>query len=385
MKNKRFLIIILALAVVIVFMILIVIFLFLKKNKSQKKSQLPKKISVSAPSFAQPTKSLKQAQEIYDKKQILNKSLNYIQSQYRPDGYYNYISHELCQVVSGQKKCPFGGQNMFPTTNAWTALAYLGAYDILNDQYYLSLAKRDLEKLMDHCQNQPKECLYVLVQFAKFYQITKDTKYLSFLKNEGTVLLSVSDPDPMLKDIEIRELLILHKLTKNQSYLNEAKKRLKESDDSWLQRSILYYRVSKEGKKVPIPKTVCWNTLAKLQLYEILKQDSYLQEVKETLNNSQLTTLFSLFEHPYQAEPCIETYFQLANLTGNQGFGQTARQLLNQFTENFWDEKNKKLIFGENGIAYITKSLPDVPKNKKMVILSDTGYFIYLLSTALNH
>ena len=304
--------------------------------------------------------------------------LDYIESQHRDDGFYNYLSHydEQCKQKEGETVCPFEGEKMFPTTNAWTALAYLSGYQALGNPEYLNLAKRDMDKLIAYCQNNPEECLWVLVQAARLYEISADSRYLDFLKMEGEILLTTSDPYPLLLDIETRQLAMLFGITNDKRYLEEAKRRLVLSENNFGQREVLY----KTGEDFPFPQKACWQMLAKLEISKQTDDKTYLEEVKNFLAKANLNIManFISFPHPIEIQPCIETYFELAKISGEKKYYQEGKFLFEKFIKTFWDGKETKLIYGEAGTIF--NPYPDRRHySQKHVILTDSAYSAYLL------
>lgn len=307
--------------------------------------------------------------------QIMKENLDYIESQYRTDGFYNYLAHynQQCEQKEGETVCPFEGKEMFETTNAWTALAFLGGYQALNQEKYLNLLKRDLDKLISFCQGKPEECLWVLAQVAKVYETTSDSRYLEFLKTEGELLLVHSNPKPLLLDIETRELALLYGLTGDNRYLEEAKKRLKLSQETFSQRELLY-----QVDQFSFSQKACWQTLAKVELSKQSGETGYFQEVKDFLVKAKININFSQFPHPIEIQPCIETYFELAKVSGEQEYYQEGKMLLKRFVEVFWDSKEVALIYGEGGTIF--NPYPDrLHYSQKYVILTDSAYSAYLL------
>ena len=303
--------------------------------------------------------------------------LDYIESQHRDDGFYNYLSHydEQCKQKEGETVCPFEGEKMFPTTNAWTALAYLSGYQALGNPEYLNLAKRDMDKLIAYCQNNPEECLWVLVQAARLYEISADSRYLDFLKMEGEILLTTSDPYPLLLDIETRELAMLFEITGDSRYLEEAEKRLKLSKENLSQREVLY-----QSGEFSFPQKACWYNLARLEIAKQTGDKAYLEEVKNFLAKANVNIManFISFPHPIEIQPCIETYFELAKISGEKKYYEEGKLLFEKFIETFWDGKETKLIYGEGGTIFNPYPLRKTYA-QKYVVLSDTAYSAYLL------
>lgn len=308
-------------------------------------------------------------------KPMVKEILDYIESQRLNDGFYNYLAHyeEQCKIKEKEMVCPFDGEWTFPQTNAWTSLAYLAGYRTLGDPKYLDPAKRDMDRLILHCENKPNDCLWTLVQAAKLYQETGEIHYLDFLKKEGELLLTKSDPNPLLLDIETRQLAILFGVTGDNRYLDEAKKRLKLSEESFSQREILY-----QSQEFIFPQKACWQTLAKLELARQTKDKTYLEQVKNFLDKANIIANFDQFPHPIEIQPCLETYFELTKTSGEEQSYQEGKELLEKFIETFWDGNTTRLIYGEGGTIF--NPYPErLTYAQKYVVLTDSAYLAYLL------
>jgi len=311
-------------------------------------------------------------------KPIIKEILDYIETQRLNDGFYNYLAHynEQCEMKEGEMVCPYQGEWTFPQTNAWTSLAYLSGYQVLGEQKYLDLAKRDMDRLILHCESKPEDCLWVLVQAGKLYQETGDSHYLDFLKKEGGMLLGTqSSSQELLLDIEIRELAILYGVTGDSRYLEEAQKRLKLSEDNFNQREFLY----KTEEQFLYPQKACWQTLAKIELGKQTEDKTYFEEVKAFLDKAKVMANFERFPHPIEIQPCMETYFELAKATGGRKYYQEGRNLLEKFVTTFWDGKDAKLIYGEGGTIF-NPYPARLTYAQKYVVLTDGSYSLYLLS-----
>lgn len=326
--------------------------------------------------WTEKTRRISPTSTLISVKPIIKEVLDYIESQHLNDGFYNYLAHynEQCEVKEGETICPYGGEWTFPQTNAWTSLAYLAGYQALGEVKYLDLAKRDMDRLILHCESKPEDCLWVLVQAAKLYQESGDSRYLDFLKKEGEILLVTSNPKPMLLDIETRQLAILYKVTGNNRYLKEAIKRFGLSENNLAGQESLY-----KTDQFSFPQKACWQTLAKVELAQQTGNMTYLEEVKTFLDKANIIANFDQFPHPVEIQPCIETYFELAKASNEARYNQEGDELLGKFIETFWDGKEKKLIYGEGGTIF--NPYPELRTySQKYVVLTDSAYSVYLLA-----
>jgi len=294
---------------------------------------------------------------------VLEKTLNYIQSQYRTDGYYDYYPdyEKFCPPEKNKEECPFGGAQMFETTNAWTALAYLAAYKVEKKPEYLDYAKRDLDRLMEYCQKDPRECLWVLVQFVEAYKVTGEQRYLSFLKDEGEVLLTFSDLNAMLKGIEVRELALIGELTGEERFFSEAETRLTEARALTTTSKFLFYTVNPSNERTYVYPHTCWNILAGIELYKRPGKEKGLGEIEDFLEKIRMTKTFGGFLSPPDIQPCIEGKFIL---DGGEG-----KQLLDLFIDRFWQEA-------------VFPYQKEQRKEIEMKVLTDSCYLVHLLGKA---
>ncbi len=312
------------------------------------------------------------------RKSTMQQILSYIGSQYRADGYYDYLAHydDQCITKAGKKDCPFNGERMFPTTNAWTALAYLSSYRAFATSQDLDLATRDMDKLMLYCGTNQKECLWVLVQAADLYNVTKQPRLLAFLREEGEELLRTKESDYfMLLAIESRELALLYGLTQDPRYLQQANVRFDHARQRLLAQRSLYH--NKQGTAF-FPEQGCWYALSAVELARQTSQVSYGDEAQKFLTQAQIYSHFSDFPNPVEIQPCIESYFQLSKLLGDQRYYQYGEGLLKKFVDRFWDGGEVKKKYGEGG----TLLNPDPKRSaggENYVNLTDSAYTAYLL------
>lgn len=353
-KKKPLLILILLLLIMVFF------FIFMLKNRlSQQGSKIPAQNTTVTPSISAKIASDKKYKE------IIKEAITYVESQRRPDGFYDYIARydEQCTLKDGKKTCPFGGTRMFETTNSWTALAHFAAYKALGDKSELQKANRDLTKLTDWCSLDPKKCLWVLAQPAIIYQDTKDPKILDFLKSQGEVLFSsIPSTNTMLVAIESRELALLYEIFQDTKYLNASNNRLALASRGLNDQQNIY-----GSSPLKFAESSCWISLANGQLSTATKNEKEKSNTLAFLDNGKILQNFNNFYNPVQIQPCIETYFQIGSNT-------EAKNLLEKFIVGFYDGGETKLIYGEGGTVFQQNS------RLKMIVLTDSAYTVFLLS-----
>ena len=331
------------------------------------------KITTDKTSQIKPTaEEIKKAE--YEK--ISADSMKFIEGQYRSDGFYNYVYKydDQCITINGKKECPFNGEQMFETTNAWTALAYYGRYKSTGDKKNLELALRDLYKLYDWCEKDRKQCLWVLVQPALIYQTTKDVKTLEFLKTEGAMLASTPPSNHlMLQSVEVRELLLIGNALNDQKMIDEGERRLNNLNDAILTDTDFYPEPKKK-----FAKNTCWVALANTAS----PKDKYqnLANVKAFVDNGKLVENFDQFQSPVEIQPCIEVYQIIGFETGNIESKIKANKLIELSNATFLDSPQNRLTDGSNGYVSMRKNSTLVSKFPKLKTLSDGAYNTYLMS-----
>lgn len=310
---------------------------------------------------------------------VLDKTLNFIKSLYRPDGYYNYYPdyERICPPDKKKEECPFSGVQMFETTNAWTALAYLAAFKMDPKPEYLKQVTRDLDKLTEYCQKDMKNCLWVLVQFAEAYKVTKDPQYLSLLKLTGEVLLTTSDDNAMLKNIEARELAIIGEITGDERYIKEAEKRFVEAKNLKPEKQF-YLVIDENAKDGYLTLSSCWHALAGSQLYSRKGKEKELGNIETFLDKINPEGNFEAYISPITIQPCIESYFILASAKNNKLYKDKAKKLTDSFIQQFWGESNG---YSGQGVVFPYQKKHRAQRNTvELAVVTDSCYLIHLLS-----
>jgi len=383
--SKKQRIILAATIFLIVFLIILVIVFFLTNREKGKRDEV---------SLRQPIPSITKEEEeregeIVDQseikatlapkgkthlssKDIIKEILEFIDSQRNPDGFYNYVAHyeDQCRKEEGEQVCPFGGFRFFRTTNAWTALAYINAYQIFQDESYLSQAKKDLEKLLFFCQQEPSECLKDFTPLLKLYKITSDEKLLNFLKTSGELLLTTSANQSM-PSIEARKLAFLYDLTQDTRFLDEAKKRLELSKIS-LEDMRSIQEADQKNVIIGYNQYQCQHSLSALSFYETTGEEKYLEEAELFLQEIILKEDNPRFNSVYAILSCVEALQGFHRVTSRARHYTSASKLLLFLLQNYWDSSYNKKFYGEGMILEL--------KNSAMNSLSGSTWVINLLS-----
>lgn len=306
--------------------------------------------------------------------------LNYISTQSQPNGYYQYLAHydELCVLLNGKTSCPFNGSKVFATTNAWTALAYYSAYAIKEDNDLLLKAQKDIEALRTYCDSHTDECRLVLTQPYLLYEKTSNEIYRNFMLQNTQDILNESSVDvPMVQAIESRELMNYYLLTGDKKYLTASQSRLQKAKNLLSKSAPIY--VTKEGQI--FRSGACWVTLAQSAQGRSDTNSQELHEAEAFLESTNVYGHANAINLSIELQPCIDTYFELANVTKNYSYTDTGRYLLKNFLESFWDGPSMKKLWGEGGTLSTSSMAQDTPLYKH-VNLTDSAYTLYLIYRA---
>ncbi len=354
---------IIVMGIVLVIVIGIVIYFLLPKSpQTQRQGNITQPDATNFPYEVVNSQGVENINVI---KEMAKEISDYVLSQRRDDGYYNYLAYYKEQCVG--EKCPFNGIDMFKTTNAWTALALFSASQILEDSSLLSQAKTDLNKLEEFCAIDRKECNWVLAQPAIIYQTTQDPELLEFLRLQGETLLSSAPSDnTMLVAIEARELALLYEIFQDTRYIVAAQNRLFLASRG-LENNVDLY----SENTTRFAQASCWVSLANTQYATITNNNQEKLNSKVFLENGKINEYFKNFNSPIEIQPCIESYVLL-------GEAPIAKDLLTKFIEKFYDGEKRKLIYGEGGTAYQPGS------ELEWIVLTDSSYTEFLLSKLNN-
>lgn len=310
---------------------------------------------------------------------VSSSSIENVLSSKRSDGKYNYINHQdyICRTNPSSSVCKSGFNQPYITNGAWAAYALLGAYQSYANPQYLSDALKETLALRTTCQNGNKECLWVLVQVVAVYDATQNPALLTFLKEQGELLLTTTDSNPMLKSIEARELALLYRLTLDKRYMDEAVKRANDVH-------VMFNDSNKHTRRSPYPYPMesCWYMLANYEIMKYLTPDAqknYSADIYNFINNAQFEENWESFVHPVEIQPCIELTARMAAFTKYQKAADLSVKLWTMFVNDFWDSADKNINLGEGGTRYKKGPVTTDPVTR-LVVLSDTAYTVYLSS-----
>lgn len=361
--SKKLLIIAVA-AVILVIIVAALVFFLTGSNKKQ--SNIPTTVSDSFPYTVVNAKGEKNTEVI---REMAAEISDYVLSQRQADGYYNYLAHynEQCEEENGEDKCPFSGVNMFETTNAWTALALFSGSQILDDPQLLDEANKDLVKLQEYCAQDRTQCNWVLAQPAIIYQATENLELLEFLKLQGEILLtSPPSDDAMLTAIEARELALLYEITQDTRYIVAAQNRLNLASQKLNDQPDLYPETTQR-----FAQSSCWVSLANAEISKTTQNSQGDTNTQAFLQNGNIEENFKSFPSPIDIQPCVESYA----LSGNSSQTNT---LTEKFIQNFYDGKERKLIYGKGGSVFQPYT------DSRFVVLTDSAYTGFLLYKLMN-
>jgi len=294
----------------------------------------------------------------------------FVESQKRPDGYYNYVyDYEgQCSDENGNKTCPFGGIQMFETTNSWAALANFSAYKISNNQIYLDKALADIQKLDEYCAKDRKQCLWVLVQPSLIYEATQNAQILAFLRSQSLALKTeLLSENLMLAAIQVRSMYKLGDILNDRTLISRADSLLPQLSQSLSREANLFpENVGRFGQ------SSCWVALANLN-----SPSASFENIQAFLDNGQFKDNFIYFKNPIEIQPCIEAYFILSEKTGDLSQKLKATELQHLANEAFFDGRNEnKKVYGKGG--YLFNRREEQVKTPGLMVLTDVSYASYL-------
>ena len=352
-------------AFLVVGLVLVFMLLFLNRNNFKKNGTV---------SIIQKN-SIENATSDNDEANNASRISQYIESQRNSDSSYKYQSHEevTCPEVAGKKKCFYEENNSVPV-NSWTALGHYSSYKSSGDTSELEKSKRDLVTLYDWCKSRVNDCTYLLTQPLTISADYADENMMTFLEKESAALVAQKPAtDLMLLSIEARELVLLSKFLKDSSLLVKAKTRLDMAQEE-VQKQYLNPFVP----KVILPKYTCWVTLAQVEMGIVENDKTAVINALEYLKINDRFQAIGNFENPVHIHPCIETFMVGGKYLENSGYKDNARKLLTDFLTNFYDASDNKILFGEGGTTFYSKSKSTNPSSN-MVLISDTAYTNYLI------
>jgi rhamnogalacturonyl hydrolase YesR len=321
------------------------------------------------PTVQQPTVDVKEEKVGMTGLEVAKRITDYIGTQRNSEGFYTYSSN--CEAP----QCPFVDQ-VFKNANTWPVYAYVGMYRATKDSKYLESAKRDADAMLEWCAQDRNECVRVLYQVYNLYGETNDQKYFDFLKSEADALVALPDqPETnftMLIAIDSLELSDVYVLTGDRSLLETSAKKLEQSEDL-LQNEKLLFEVN--GNKYYTFS--CWPELARLEMFKASDDGKYLDEVKRFADGRDLPNNNHLQGWMTDAQPCIDVYLSLGELTGDASYTTGAEKMTQNVLTNFWDSKENPKVSGND--AVISNGGSDFST------VTESSYMAYLLSRMGDH
>lgn len=300
----------------------------------------------------------------------------------------------------------------FFTTNAWTSIAHYGAS--LKDSFKaradeeLYWAICDMQLIVDNCNLDPQRCLWVAShidilndgiknQNAK-YESLNDPRFYRGLQCDYAVEDKVSDisgdykntiiniaeasinnprtDDSMVASFESRGLSSAYKITGDSTYMDAAKSSVTQAKTTmWPKDTLLY---SNNGYEVRA--NMCWTMLAELDIYDITKDVSYVNDAKVFADNSQVASHMSDTNFIGELAPCLEVLSRLEAY--GFGYDEQASRMKAYVYNNYLDSKDSPLYTGEGG--FMVTSIDSIDSaglrtwgDLKTVL--DTSYMAYTL------
>lgn len=306
-------------------------------------------------------------------------SLNFLVEMKRTGGRYNYSMN--CTDGIG---CVSNGDS-YTQTGAWAVLAYAGLYQSTSDSQYLQKMNREAIDLINSCSGREDECMWVLTQIIRAYQVSKNPTYLNFAQTLGDRLIANGNKsqtlDTMIAGIEARELALLYEQTNDQKYLNEARVRLERSKSDWGNLQIdPFNEAVYSSSSFTLYRASCWTELGEAEIAKAANDSQARSNVIDFFANANITGNWRSLAQLTAIQPCIETLLNLYQQTGDtQYFGQ-AKAGMQYIITYRWDSPLQiaTKYSGDGGFLFRLYTGDDEKTT------TDTAYMIYLLSQMPN-
>ena len=308
--------------------------------------------------------------------EIATKSSNFLTKMKRADGKYDYSMN--CTDTGG---CVKKGDS-YTQTGAWAVLAYAGLYKSTNDPNYLQKMNGEVTDLISSCNGKEDECLWILVQMIKAYNITKNSQYLTFVENLANRLMTNNDEEnsSMLTGIESREFALVYELTGDQKYLNEANVRLAKSKVAWNPAIDSFNALIYNSSSFTFYRYACWTELAESEIARASGDNQAKANVINFLKSANFESNYKTMEHLSTLQPCIETLLNAYQQTGDRQYFDQAKFLMQYIITYRWDSPIPVATKYNGDGAFLFEWFTG--DNVKTV--TDTGYMMYLLSQMPN-
>lgn len=281
---------------------------------------------------------------------LMEKTLNFIQSQYRDDGFYNYFANyqKLCRDSTDPNSCPLGEKNMIEQANMWVILARLSYFS--KDPQQLLKAETDAQALLKYCRQDLNRCLLTIIPLSELYAETKKEEYGQVLKDIGGILVKKDSQKVMQLGYYSRGLARLYKIFADDEYFIASREMLAKAEAASKANESKYGR---DGE-------ICYLIAAKTEMIETADDRQSKSEVTDFFQKDQEKQV------PKQLtliQPCIESAFRLGQYLNDEKMNVKARQMLDEYVTGRWN--------GAGGF-YMAES-------KDITNITDTAYMVYLM------
>ncbi len=300
---------------------------------------------------------------------IAEKIYDYIQTQRNLDGFYKYASN--CE-----EGCVFY-ESVFNNANTWPTYASVGMYQATKDDKFLIDARRDADRLLAWCDEDPTECIRVTYQVNALGKETGDKKYIDFVVKEADVFLDPENSEiiqtdvVMLKGIDSIQLAQAYDITNNKKYLDASLNKLSESENLLVDEKTVYGYNNNLFRNY-----ACWPNLAKLELYKSTEDSKYLMDVINFADGINLPNNIHQLWFMSDIQPCIDLHIQLYQITNDDKYLEGSQKMVETILLTYWDDIDNPKLSGSNAI----KSTID----QDWTSITDSSYMIYLLSQIQN-
>lgn len=309
----------------------------------------------------------------------------------------------------GRSACtPVNESASYPQILAWSLMAYAGQYNASGDERYRRLLDDAMSELIGICSPRiercvpdasvPEACEFVLMQASAAYELSRDERYLAFIKDLGICQSVVwyDNPVPMLGATAAREQFILYRLSKSEPgfrwlgvrenvsagiaydydrFLEQGLARLNHLPSVYNDSYLVY-----SGDGAEFRQAACWVQLAKLEAYRATDDPAHLREVEGFFGRVRLSEHLADYKEHYAVSdllPCLESFLLMRDIAGTGNYDGEISALNNHIAEYYLDYPSRELNDGSSGI----QSLPHVGSvTQTMKAVSDNSHFVYLLS-----
>ena len=303
--------------------------------------------------------------------EIAKLSVNFFDKMKRDDGTYDYSMN--CTDDSGCVKT----QENYVQSGAWPVLAYAGLYGATSEQQYLQKMNSEASDLLNSCNGNDDECMWILTQVIRAYKISGNVEYLNFVKKLGDRLLTDNNnTDAMMTGMEAREFALLYEMTNDQKYLNEARVRLERSKAAWNVAVDEFNQPVYSSGSFTLYRFACLTELGEMEIARVSNDNQALANVINFFNQANIESNYINLQQLTAIQPCVETLLILHDQTGDVKYYDQAKSAMQYIITYRWDSPLQIATKYNGDGAYLFD--PYMGENLKTT--TDTGYMIYLLS-----